>query len=577
MLQKNAIELILRNRSTIIYALILNVLLLIPAALAPLFKRVFADYILIDGITEWLFPLFALMIGTTIISSVIIWLKKNCLMRLSSRIEVSSLADYIWRVFCAPMNLHDSKDSYHLLFWANSPKLVATAITEDILDYIFCIISIVFYIILMYLLNPLMTVIVVGLVIFNILLTKIRDYISNKMIKEDDNDADPIELALQDEGIAFAGLENIETFKATASENQLFKRLLGKKIEFINARRKIEYMFAYRPFRNITEVLFLSLLLLISAIRIMDRSLTVGDYMAFQAYAVAFFIPLKTLIFSKFTLGLFIKRLGHFTQDFGSDIREEKNEDAADIASGKLEGRIEIKDVSFSYVEGTPVLENINLTVEPGQRIAIIGNSGAGKTTLIKLLQGLYQPNSGEITIDGIDPCRINKQLYANSIGSANQSITIFAASIRDNITIWDDSVPDSEIYNAASDACIHEYIASLGSAYDSELYENGTNLSGGQRQRLEIARALLHDPSIVFFDEVTGYVDPLNRQKIESSLLRRKCACVIVTNILTHITDYDEIIIMDKGKIIDRGTHDQLIQSSEFYASIIKPEKTAV
>jgi ABC-type bacteriocin/lantibiotic exporter with double-glycine peptidase domain len=294
-------------------------------------------------------------------------------------------------------------------------------------------------------------------------------------------------------------------------------------------------------------------------------------YLAFQAFASAFFKPLSEVLNTGEMIGRFERRLKGLYRDLS--VENTGDEDRLPEQTEKLRGHIRMKNVNFKYENGGFELRDINLEVLPGKRVAVLGDSGAGKTTLLKLLQGMYTPDSGEITIGGANPSHMDGGLFAESVGCANQEITVFSASVRDNITLWDDNISDAEVYNAASDACIHSYIAKLSGAYEYCLTEHGNNISGGQKQRLELARAFLRNPSVILLDEATGAIDPENRVTIEKNIIKRGCACVAVTHVLSQISDYDEIIILQKGKIAARGTHENLLQMSGFYASLFKEE----
>ncbi|MCL2399224.1 MAG: ATP-binding cassette domain-containing protein [Defluviitaleaceae bacterium] len=556
----------------VLYVFALYLLLLIPAALSPIFRQVFTDNILLGGASDWLLPLLILMFGIALLSASVTWMKDNCLMRLAHKIETMGLAKYVWLLLHSPLNLFHKKDRYQLLAQSNAAQRISRVLTRDILNLLSNIVSVVFYIIMMLRLDVLMTIIVVVLVALSFIMLKVKDFLVEKFSPTDENAPGSTELIFENERISSAGLENIETVKSTASETFLFQRWLGSKFAIINADRDSDYEKASEPLEDLPEIIFLNLLLFISAFRIMDREFTIGLYLAFQAFASAFFVPLSEVLNAGELFSSFEKNLQRLN---GGLELEEKLTDSAHSGEGvdKLTGCINMENVHFGYDPETPVLHDIMLSVKPGQRVAILGNSGAGKTTMLKLLQGLYVPDSGEVTIGGFDPHHINARLYANSIGSANQEITIFAASVRDNITMWDDSISDADIYRAASDACIHEYIASLAGAYDYQLLEHGSNLSGGQKQRLEIARALLHNPSIIFMDEVTSAIDPKTRTRILENLKKRGCTCVIVTHVLMQMSDLDEIIILEKGTISHRGTHEYLLSKSEFYATLIREE----
>ena len=578
---KNMAAMLDENKLTVFYIFALNILLLIPASLSPIFKKVFTDSILTDGVMDWLAPLLILMTATALIAASVTWMQKSCLLKLSNKIEISGTGKYIWIMLCSPLNLFHRKDGYQLLSQADASKRVSKLLTRDLLGLLFSIVSVVFYMIMMMRLDLLMSAVVVALVVLNFLMSKIKDFLAGRLSREDKAAPDPHDLMLQEERINSAGLENIETFKSTASETLFFQKLIGSRISIINASRDKDFEEASGPFESLPEVIFLNILLLVSAFRIMDRNFSIGTYLAFQAYASMFFTPLSDVLHTHELFGKIENRLKKLYKGLDTGEKEiplTALRDQLPVKSAdKLDGYIEIKNVCFGYNGGPPVLQDINLSVSPGQRVAILGNSGAGKTTLLKLLQGLYEPDSGNIYIDGVNPARIDKRLFANSIGCANQEIAIFAASVRDNITMWDESISDADVYLAASDACIHNYIALQEGAYNYKLTEDGSNLSGGQRQRLEIARALLYKPSIVLLDEATSAIDPANRVSIEENLAKRGCACIVVTHVLSQIEDYDEIIIMDQGRIIQTGTHEELMRSSAFYASLFEEEKLAV
>lgn len=565
------------NAAAIFYVFFLNILLLVPSVLSPVFKKVFTDNILTDGNREWLKTLLALMAGTSLVACAANWLRKSCLLRISERIEVSGAGKYMWLLFNSHMRLFNKKDSYLLLSQSENSKRVSSALTRDVLNQLFNIVSVVFYLVMMFRMDKTMTIIVVLLTVFNFAAVKAGEFIKERLSPEKKPALNPYELVMCDERMSAEAFKNIETLKSTASEAFTAKRLIGGKMAIVNAKRSRDYEEAFRPLDDLPETLFINLLLLVSALRIIDRSLTIGAYLAFQAYAVAVFGPLsEALTVNTVFTGLKRSIKGLYRE---LELGAEENKCDCRLVTGedKLPGFIEVKNVTFGYDKNKPVIKDFNLSIKPGQKIAILGRSGAGKTTLLKLLQGIYQPDCGEITIDGIAPACMDKDLYISSIGCANQEAALFQATIRQNITMWDESVTDYDIYNAANDALIHEYITSLNGAYESVLPENGSSLSGGQRQRLEIARALLYWPSIVFIDEALSSVDSKSREAIEDNLARRGCTCVVVTHSLERIQNYDEIIILEDQTAAARGRHEELLQISPLYVSMLEEEGAAV
>jgi len=240
----------------------------------------------------------------------------------------------------------------------------------------------------------------------------------------------------------------------------------------------------------------------------------------------------------------------------------------------RLEGFVELKDLTFGYNPlEPPLIENLNLSMRPGQRVALVGGSGSGKSTIAKIIAGLYTPWEGQVLLDGIPRAEVNPALLVNSLSMVSQDVFLFEGSARDNLTLWDDSVSDDDLTRAARDAAVLDVIQAMPGGMDGELLEGGTNLSGGQCQRLEIARALVLDPSILVLDEATSALDTETEAIIDERLKRRGCTCVVVAHRLSTIRDCDEIIVLGGGKVLERGTHADLWDAGGAYAKLLRTD----
>ena len=239
-----------------------------------------------------------------------------------------------------------------------------------------------------------------------------------------------------------------------------------------------------------------------------------------------------------------------------------------------LRGYVELRNINFGYSPvDPPLIENFSLSLQPGQRVALVGASGSGKSTLAKLICGLYQPWEGEILFDGIPRREIPREVLASSLSLVEQDIFLFGGTVRDNLTLWDTTVPDEQLTKACQDAAIYETVMAIPGGYDGELLEGGVNLSGGQRQRLEIARALVRNPAILVMDEATSALDAQTEQIIVENLRQRNCSCILVAHRLSTIRDCDEIIVLEGGKVVRRGTHEELWGQGGVYERLIRSE----
>jgi ABC-type bacteriocin/lantibiotic exporter with double-glycine peptidase domain len=361
----------------------------------------------------------------------------------------------------------------------------------------------------------------------------------------------------------------IETWKASGAEGEFFSLWAGHHAKLLNAEQVTGYStlllnMAPRLLMTVNSVAILWL----GGLRVVDGYLSMGMLFAFQALAVLFLEPVNGLL-----------DLGGKLQQGVADMSRVDDvlrypvpaHSTVSETEAKLDGYLELRDVSFGYNRfEEPLIAGLSLSLRPGQSVALVGCSGSGKSTIARLISGLYEPWTGEILFDGKKRAEWGPIGMARSFAMVDQDIALFEGAIRDNITMWDESVAEPAVVSAAEDACLHDDITERTDGYRSWIEEGGRNFSGGQRQRLEIARALAVNPRILVLDEATSALDPATEQRIVEALRRRGCACLIVAHRLSTIRDCEEIVMLESGRVVERGSHEELLGAGGAYSRLI-------
>ena len=326
------------------------------------------------------------------------------------------------------------------------------------------------------------------------------------------------------------------------------------------------YYAIFYPVVNMLGVVAIALILWYGGNQVLGETLTLGALVAFIQYSERFYKPISDL---SEKVNILQSAMASSERIFTLlDTQPEITPPAQPLRPAKMEGRIEFKNVSFAYNEDTPVLKNIDLRVDPGEKVAIVGATGAGKSTLINLLCRFYDVQEGEIRLDGVPIQELDLSLLRQSISVVLQDAFLFRGTIEENISLWGRPLGQHEVERAARQVHAHEFIQALGDGYTTPVAERGAGLSVGQKQLLAFARALAHDPQLLVLDEATSSVDTETELLIQDALdqLMKDRTCLIIAHRLSTIQNCDRIIVLHKGKIREEGSHFDLLKNRGIY-----------
>ena len=560
------------------YCLLAGFLLALIELVVPVFSQIFVDEILIQGRMDWLRPMLLAMAITAVFQGILTLLQLKFLRRLQIKLAVGMSGGFLWHILRLPMGFYAQRFAGEISDRTRLNDQIAEVLSGQLATTVIDSLMVIFFAVVMFQYDAVLTLMVISFAAINILTLRwiYRQRVdSNQRMIQDYGKA---------AGTSIAGLQYIETIKASGVESDFFSKWSGYYTKAINSQQELgisNQVLSTLPV--VLTSLSSALLLTVGGWRVMEGHLSIGMLVAFRAIVGSFQEPVNNLVSFVGTLQELegnINRVDDVLQNpIDSQVQSQEKLFAnsqfhKEITSPRLKGYLELNNLTFGYsLLDPPLIENFSLSVQPGQRIALVGGSGSGKSTVAKLVAGLYQPWSGEILFDGKKREEISQQTLVNSITTIEQDIFLFEGTVRDNLTLWDSTLQDRHLKRACQDAAIDDVVNSLPRAYNSTLQEGGGNLSGGQKQRLEIARALIDNPSIVIMDEATSALDAETEKIIDRNLRNRGCTCVIVAHRLSTIRDCDEIIVLDKGKVAQRGTHQELWQQEGLYAQLIKSD----
>ena len=558
----------------LLYVILAGLFLIIPALVFPAYTKIFLDDVLIQGYKSWLRPLLLAMGITAVMQFCLNWLQRYFLLRFQLRISLSGSSRFFHHVLRLPIPYFSQRFAGDITSRVELNDRVANLLSGQLAITIISLITVSFYAVVMFQYSALLTFVGIGFALLNLVALKVASYRRKN-----------VNMALQQDqgklmGHTMAGLQMIETLKAGGAESDFFSQWAGYLSKVIGSHQKLSVstqVLAAVPATLLS--LNHTVMLFIGALLVINGNMTIGILFAFQALMIGFMQPFNNFV-----------DMGSALQETHADINrlDDVTANPVDITfSGKkveldygkawpvkLQGGLELKNVTFGYSPlESPLIKDFNLTIKPGTRVALVGASGSGKSTVAKLVTGLYEVWEGDILFDGRPFLSIPNRVFTNSVAMVDQDIFLFDGTIRENLTLWDPTIPEAALKQAAEDACIHDDILKRPDGYDGKVEEGGRNFSGGQAQRLEIARGLTGNPTFLVLDEATSALDTETEERVDDHLRRRGVSCLIVAHRLSTIRDCDEIIVLESGSVAQRGTHQELIDQEGLYAELIKSQ----
>jgi NHLM bacteriocin system ABC transporter peptidase/ATP-binding protein len=538
--------------------------LVLPHLVASTLPKIFVDAVAIAGASGWSRALLAAMLAAAAVLGFLTWLQQRALVQAETRFCVEASSRFFWHVLRLPLEFFARRHAGEIGFRIGANDRIGALIVGELGTHLVNAVTASLCLTLLIWYDAGLTLVCLGIASLNVAALKLmerrRSEVSLRLSQERGNL----------EGFTIGGLRSIDTLKAMGAETDFFMRWAGHHARASNADQDLQ---------SASQALSLAPPLLtglssaavigFGSLRIIDGLMSAGMLIAFQALLQSFLTPVNKLI-----------RLGGSMQEIAGDLRRLDDVlehppapaamcDSADTGE-RLTGRIELRDLSFGYSRSGPsIIEGLSLTIPAGSRVALVGSSGSGKSTLAGLICGLYQPWKGEILFDGRPLAAIPREVVTNSLALVEQDPIMFDGTVSENIALWDDSLDEEALERAARDAAIHDEIMMNPGGYAYHLEELGKNMSGGQRQRIEIARALAGNPRILVLDEATSALDPLSENQVIDNLRRRGCTCVIVAHRLSTVRDCDQIVVLEKGRIVEQGSHITLVQAGGVYARL--------
>ena len=541
----------------------------------PVFSKLFIDRFLAGRSLEWLVPFFSFLITFAVIQITLSAMQAIYALRIEGKLAIRANANYMWHVLRLPVGFFSQRHAEDIAIRKQTNEPLASNIINTLAPTALNVVMMLIYLVVILRYSVLLTVIGLAGLAINIgvvqYVSKKRMNITRVMMR------DSAKLA----AATVSGIEMMETIKSGGSENGYFEKWAGYQAS-VNSQNirtiKLTNYFGLIPV--VTGTLVNTTILATGLYLIMQGRFSIGMLFAFQTMLSLFMAPVLTLsdagaIIREMRVDMErIEDVMNYPADVSYEPEGYEKLSGNEKSYAKLTGSIELKNVTFGYSPlADPLISDFSMRIEPGQKVAFVGASGCGKSTLSKLISGLYKPWGGQILYDGKPLSEIDRSIFTSSIAVVDQDIILFEDTIANNIKMWDSSIEDFEMIMASRDAALHEDIMQRDGGYRYKILEGGKDFSGGQRQRMEIARVLAQDPTIIILDEATSALDAMTEHDVVTSIAERGITVIVIAHRLSTIRDCDKIIVLDGGRIVEMGTHDELINKHGKYEELVTSE----
>ena len=551
------------------FLILLGLCMIVPGLAAPVFSQVFLDDILTGKHRDWMVNLCLAMTVSFIVSAVLTWLRAVLLTHWQRKLTLADSSSFFWHLLRLPMQFFHQRYAAEVAGRISMNESVAGVLSGSAATAVLDAFVALFFLLLLLQYNMLLTLIGILFMAMNIaVLMLTRRHLTDLAMRIQQDEG-------KEYGTSINGLTMIDSIKANGNEGDFFMKWAGYRAKVLNGMQEAQlWMLSVTMLPTLLSGLNGALIMTFGGFSIMDGAMTAGMFVAFQHLMGSFQAPvgnLTGLYTSLQNTEMQMQRLNDVRRYEVDDLNYPQTE-VKDFPKHRLSGELELKHVSFGYSPlEPPLLTDFNLHLQPGHWVAIVGASGSGKSTVAKVITGLYEQWGGELLFDGYPRRQVPRSVITTSLAAVDQDVFQITGTVGENIALFDRSLRQGDIVRAAKDACIHEDILQLEDGYDAQVSEGGLNFSGGQRQRLEIARALAVNPSILILDEATSALDPVTEEKVLENIRHRGCACVLIAHRLSTIRDADEIIVLEHGQIVERGRHREMMQHDGPYRRLIE------